>query len=135
MVRLNKTQLTHTQLTALYKQLDNALGKISSKETTNFLSELLGYEERIMLAKRLAVIVLLVEGKSLYQISELLKVSSATGDTIKRKLIRGDYNHILKILGKSKKDYFAILKVLDEILHLGGILPHYNGLDRYKYIK
>lgn len=85
-----------------------------------------------MLAKRLAVIILLVEGRSLYSVAKMLKVSPVTAKKIKRGLERGAYDHILKVLGKSKKDYFVILKTLDAVLSLGGILPHYNGLSRYQ---
>ena len=131
MVRLNKTQLTTDQFDALFTQLNEALGNLSTSNTNVFLSELLGKEERMMLAKRLAIIILLVEGKSLYKISDILKVSPTTAEKLKWKLEKGEFNHILIIMGKNKKEYFSILETLDSILHLGGILPHYNGIERY----
>lgn len=134
MVRLNKTGLSQKQLDVLFAQLNQTLGRLEPKQTSAFLSELLGSEERIMLAKRLAIIILLLEGKSLYNISHTLKVSPTTAEKVKFKLDSGHYKQILKTLGKNKTDYFAILEAIDDILHLGGILPHYNGLDRYRHL-
>lgn len=133
-MRVNKTQLSKRQEAALFKQFDDLLGSLSRQQTSAFVAELLGPEERLMLAKRLAIMLLLLGGTSLYKISELLKVSSATAEKVKRKLERGDYEHTIKLLGKNKTDYFKLLDALDAILHLGGALPHYNGLDRYRFL-
>ena len=130
MVRLNKNQLTSNQLNELFVQLNSAVGKLSGSDANLFLSDLLGDEERIMIAKRLGVIILLIEGYSLYKISKILKVSTATADKLNQDLKNKKLDNLVKILGKNKKDYFAILDTLDSILHLGGILPHYNGPDR-----
>jgi uncharacterized protein YerC len=132
MVRLNRNQLSDKQLVALFGQFILILNPKAPAETENILSEVLGYEEKIMISKRLVAIVLLIEGKSLYSVSNTLKISSATALTIKRKLDAGEYTAIIRRLGLSKKNYFAILDTIDSILHLGGILPHYNGLDRYR---
>src|SRR5690606_17399464 len=105
------------QLRSLFAQLHGALGKSGEAEVKDFLSELLGSEEQIMLAKRLAAIVLITEGYSFYKVSRLLKISSATADKIGFKLKRGDYDHILRVVGKSRKSYFDFLNTLDSILH------------------
>jgi len=132
MVRLNKTKLTEEQLNALFVQLSTTIGKLSKHEAEYFLSELLGTEERIMLAKRLAIIILLREGKTLYSISHILKVSATTAEKIKQGLDNGKYTHLVSSLQKRKRDYVAILDTLDSILHLGGVLPHRYGLERYR---
>ena len=134
MVRLNKHHLHEAQQQKLFTQLSTTLGKLSSDKTGLLLSELLGTEERIMLAKRLAALILLTENKSMYKTAKLLKLSPATTQKIKRQLEEGQYDQTISILGKNKKDYFVILETLDSILHLGGILPHYNGIDRYKHL-
>jgi uncharacterized protein YerC len=134
MVRLNRNKLSQDQLEGLFQQFNKTLGKLSDQKTGYFISELLGKEERIMLAKRLAIIILLLEKKSLYRIGDILKISPTTAEKIKYKLDTGEFENIIKILGKDKKEYLSILETLDSILHLGGILPHYNGLDRYKGI-
>jgi len=132
MVRLNKNHLTKKQLDSLFAQLGKSLGKLPAKETDSFLTELLGPEERVMLAKRLATIILLIEGKSLYSISRDLKISTATAEKIKSHLNDGGYEFIITSISKNQKVYISLLNTIDSILHLGGILPHYNGLDRYK---
>ena len=132
MVRLNKNELEAEQLEALSAQLYKSVGKLNMTNSRDFIRELLGYEERVMLAKRLAAIVLLLEGNSPYKVASLLKLSESTVATYAKRIEEGLYDDLIRILGKSKKDYFAFLDVLDSILHLGGILPHYNGLDRYR---
>jgi uncharacterized protein YerC len=132
MVRLNKTKLTRDQLEALFNQFSQTFIRLDADKTELVLSEILGPEEKIMLAKRLAIIVLLLEGKSLYQISELLKVSSATAKKMRRGLEKGNFKELVSVLGKNKSDYFKILNKLDKILHLGGVLPHYNGIRRHR---
>ncbi|MFT5849781.1 MAG: hypothetical protein ACI9H6_000600 [Patiriisocius sp.] len=132
MVRLNKNQLDVKQLNALFVQLSETFGKASVPDANYLLTELLGNEERIMLAKRLATVVLLLEGTSLYKTSRVLKISPATAQKIQRQINNNSFTYIVKALGKNKKDYFIILRTLDSILHLGGTLPHYNGMDRYK---
>ena len=69
-----------------------------------------------------------------FETAKLLKLSPATTQKIKRQLEEGQNDQTILILGKNKKDYFVILETLDSILHLGGILPHYNGIDRYKHL-
>lgn len=132
MVRLNKNELEADQLEALSAQLYKTIGKLNVANSREFIHELLGFEEQVMLAKRLAAIVLLLEGNSPYKIASLLQLSQSTVATYSKRIEEGLYDDLIRILGKSKKDYFAFLDVLDSILHLGGILPHYNGLDRYR---
>jgi uncharacterized protein YerC len=135
MVRLNKNLLTDQQFEQLFIQFIRIVDPKKSAPVGGVLREILGKEERIMIAKRLATIVLLLEGKSLYSIAHTLKISPTTAEKIKRHLDDGSYTTILSRLSKSKRNYFAILDTIDSILHLGGILPHYNGLDRYKNIR
>lgn len=132
MVRLNKTSLQASQIDKLLYQLAKVTSPKQPAQANAVLCEILGTEEQIMVAKRIAVIVLLSEGFSSYKISRILKLSETTIASIALKLTRGNYEAIQNSLGSSKKNYFAILEVLDSVLHLGGILPHYNGLDRYQ---
>lgn len=131
MVRLNSHELSSQQITSLYTQLNKILAPKSPNSTGKLLEELLGYEERVMVAKRIACIVLLTEGYSLYKTAQKLHISTATAEKISKRLNAGSYNTILQRLGASKKSYFSVLDTIDSILHLGGVLPHYNGLDRY----
>lgn len=136
MVRLNKNFLTDQQLDKLFSQFSKLLNYKDQDRVDDILGEILGPEERIMIAKRLAIIILLMEGKSLYSISRNLKISPATAQKIKFGVDTNRYQNILRKLGKSKTDYFAILDAIDSILHLGGILPHYgNNSEGWKMIE
>ncbi len=127
MVRLNRHELERKQLDGLLLELDKTISRIRPEQANSFLSELLGVEERIMIAKRLAIIILLKEGYSLYEIGHLLKVSPATARTLKLKLVNGELEQVVKVISKNKKTYLAVLETLYSILHLGGMLPHYGA--------
>lgn len=135
MVHLNRNTLSEQQLNNLYLQFSSTVAPHNHQHAERILTELLGQEERVMIAKRLAVAVLLVEGTSKYKISRVLKLSESTIEKIAQKLKQGRFDYTLNKVSKTKKDYFAFLSTLDSILHLGGILPHYNGLDRYKHLR
>ncbi len=132
MVRINRNELSKKDLDALLHQFDTLLGKLDKNKTKIFLSELLGREERVMLAKRLATVVLLAEGCSEYRVSRILKLSPTTTGKIANLIACGSYAGTLSILKKNKKSYVSILETIDSILHLGGFLPHRVGLDRYR---
>lgn len=134
MVRLNKNKLTQAQLEKLFSQFSNVVAPHDQQHADCVLTELLGKEERIMVAKRLAAAILLVEGLSMYKISQVLKLSQSTVGHIASKISSGQFDHTLSQISKTKEDYFSLLTLLDSILHLGGALPHYNGLDRYKFL-
>lgn len=86
-----------------------------------------------MLAKRLAIIVMLNEGCSIYRISDTLKVSSSTADRINDNLEKGSYNKILDLFKKNRSNYLAFLGVIESILTVGGLMPSKAGLDRYRH--
>ncbi len=132
MVRLNKNHLTDKQFDLLFHQLEKLIDPKQTQKGGAVIRELLGHEERIMVSKRLATIILLNEGYSLYKISSVLKISPATAKIIKDAFDSGAYLTILTKLNYSKLDYTAILKTIDSILHLGGLMPHRNGLERYR---
>lgn len=134
MVRLNKNVLSKKQLDDLFQQFSSAISPDSPRHVDNVLTELLGSEERIMLAKRLAAVVLLVEGTSMYKTGKLLKLSQSTVEQLSRKLKKGHFDYTLDRISQTNKSYFAFLETLDSVLSLGGILPHYNGLGRYKHL-
>lgn len=132
MVRINQNELPKENLNALLQQFDALLAKLDKTATEIFLDEILGREERIMLAKRLATIILLSEGYSEYRVSRILRLSPTTTGKVASAMARGSYTGTLTILKKNKKNYLSLLKSIDAILHLGGILPHRIGLDRYR---
>jgi uncharacterized protein YerC len=134
MVHINRNELPKKDLEALFSQFDTLLNKLDRGATSSLLNELLGREERITLAKRLAVVILLHEGTSEYKTAKVLKLSPTTTGRIAEDVKRGTYKKTIALLCKNKRNYLAILDTIDSILHLGGTLPHYHGLERYRHL-
>lgn len=134
MVNLNRHPLSEEDQGDLLYQFDTVISKLDLDASSLFLNELLGKEERLTIAKRLAAIVLIHEGYSEYKAALVLKLSPTTTGIIASKIESGGYDGIISLLKKKKKNYLELLDTLDSILHLGGILPHRIGLDRYRHL-
>lgn len=126
MVRLNKTSLNNTQLEKLFRQFSATLGNASESQVDQLISGLLGYEEKIMIAKRLGAILLLEQGCRPYTISQILKMSPTTVGKIQTELLAGNYESSLQVIKKDSRSYQKILLTLDSVLTAGGIMPHYG---------
>jgi uncharacterized protein YerC len=132
MVRMNKNTLPDAKVRQLDKQLTRILGEMEQARISGFLEELLGPEERLMLAKRLAVLVMLKEGYSNFRIADTLKLSPTTITNIKTRQGQGSSIEGNRIRTNHTEAYIAILEIVDSLLTVGGIMPRRNGLDRYK---
>ncbi len=119
MPHISKQKLKPTHEKKLYMQLAKLIGKLDKDNVNLFLSELLGKEEKIMLAKRFAVIVMLIEKNSTYRIAQLLHMSPSTVERLKLKLNFGEYEYIEKLLKQNKKEYEDFWKTLEVILRAG----------------
>ncbi|PCI29755.1 hypothetical protein COB55_01620 [Candidatus Wolfebacteria bacterium] len=95
------------------------------------LGELLTPTEKVMLAKRLAIVVLLHKGVSTYQIENALKVSPSTTARIRLQVEVGFYNEISKYVSKkgSGKDF---LDILEKVIYAG--MPPRVGGNRWKWL-
>ncbi len=67
-------------------------------EMANTLSAALTETERLMLAKRVFIVFLLVHGETPYAIAEELKVSPSTVQRLEAGLEAGQFNHLLSYL-------------------------------------
>jgi len=134
MVNVSKKQLPEGRLEKVFSQVNKILGVLDAPQVDILLSELLGHEERIMIAKRLSALLMLSQGHSLYKTAEKLQISTSTAEKIYTQMKKGSFDGILALFYKKKKDneFVQLLDAVDSILHLGGILPHYNGPDRYR---
>ncbi len=119
MTHVSKHKLKPSHLKKLYKQFSKTLGQVNQLETGMFLDELLGEEEKIMLAKRFAVIVMLMEKNSIYRIAQLLHMSPSTIERLKLKYITGEYEFIEKLFKHNKKEYKEFWETLEIILRAG----------------
>lgn len=78
MARVSKQPLSPTEYRQLLDTLDIALEGLKKDEVRAFLFSLLGKDERVMVAKRFAAIILLKDGYRAKDIASSLKMTEAT---------------------------------------------------------
>lgn len=78
MARISKRRLDRKTYFQILDTLDLVLGKMKKNEVRAFLFSLLGKNERIMLSKRFAAILLLERGLSLMDVSSRLRLTKQT---------------------------------------------------------
>lgn len=112
----------------IYNRLVKTVGETSYGYAV--LSELLTPVEQIMLAKRLAAIIMISQGISSYKVRKILKLSSKTTAYIMHDIELGKYKQIGK-LAKNKKDKERFWAELEVIVRMG--MPE-MGKGRWKWI-
>lgn len=106
----------------------SSLSSLKKESAANFVDDLLSDAEKIMLAKRLSVALMLIKNYSSAEISDTLKVSPSTVNSVKRWLnVKGEgYRTILsKIVRSEEMEHF--FQNIDEILYKMGH-PKRTGL-------
>jgi len=131
MTNISKNSLSEKDLMGLYKQMDKFIAKLDTTSSGYFLSELLGKEERIMIAKRLAAVAMYAEGNTPYRVWQLLNVSPTTAERIHLDFDNGRYQHTVALMKKRKKDYEEFWETLEVILRAG--MPP-RGRGRWKSV-
>ncbi|MBP9715075.1 MAG: hypothetical protein KBD52_01115 [Candidatus Pacebacteria bacterium] len=91
-----------------------------NQNLVNVLNELLTRTEKVMLAKRMAIILLLDKDIPQSKIVDTLKVSFNTVAKIALAIENGKYKNILKTSHKEKID---LEKIVWNMLTVGGIMP------------
>ncbi len=132
MARVSKKKLDQKLAREIWQQLIGTVGRLSAVQAGPFLEGLLGENERIMLAKRLATVVLIHEGHSDYAVSKTLQMSSATVTKLRTAYRKGHYDSVISGLKKNKTDYLKFVDDLIDMIHLG--LPRYAGPNRWKFL-
>ena len=101
----------------------NAIASMkNSSEVRGFLNELLTPTERVMLAKRLAVILMLKKKYSFLMIRHILKVSPSTVARISLQYEKGAYSKLLIEIKKQNSFWSELSK----------IIPPRAGRNRFK---
>ena len=130
MPHISGKKLKKEVLNKLYNQFGKAFEKSArSSKSSLFLGDLLTHTEKIMLAKRFAVIYLLAQGVPTSYIAESLRMSYTTILKISLKYDIGKYSSLLKTIEKGKTD---IWKILEKIVRAG--LPPIAGRGRWKFL-
>jgi uncharacterized protein YerC len=117
-------------LQKLYNEFNSALEKSAKKSWVKlFLNDFLTKTEKIMLAKRFAVIFLLSNNLPPYYIADSLGMSPTTIFKMSLKYDIGKYSSILKAIATDNQD---IWKILEKIMRAG--LPPRVGRGRWKFL-
>lgn len=115
MPHVSNKKLDSKSLDKIYSQLVSVFDTAGRKYDSNILlKEFLTETEKIMFAKRLAILSMIDEGISKHYISEILLVSSSTVDRISLKYEQGKYPYLSKIIRKNKETIWQILQGIIE---------------------
>lgn len=106
----------------------------SKGEARILANELLSQTERVMLAKRLATVVLLVRGYSFTQIEEALGITRQTVSRIWKETKEGKYDKIMRYARDHTRHFRqeAFMDNLIRIIHFG--MPPRAGKGRWKFL-
>ena len=129
MPHISKNKLSERAYLEIYNQLFGILSVGNRRKTKSVLDNLFTKTERIMLAKRLAIILMSAHGESSYKIYETLKVSPSTVERIGLKVERGEYNSLLRYL-KTKGQY-NFWSIIEKIVFP---LPARVGENRWRHL-
>ncbi len=133
MPHISKRRLNKKVATELADQFLVFLSTAQTKEDARTLAqELLSQTERVMLAKRLAIVCLLVRGYTFEQIGDSLQVTPQTVTRLWRGLAEGKYQRIAEYaLRRPQKLHESFIDTFIRIIHIG--LPPRNGRNRHVY--
>lgn len=133
MPHVSKNKLDQKTLYQISERLFSAVKHLKHEsEVSQFFSDLLTKTERIMLAKRLAIVVMLESNYPFKVISRALKVSEATISNMRDRFDRGGDGYRL-VLGRFKREKFwkDFFKSIEKILQ-PDFLPPITGKGRWR---
>ena len=134
MPHVSSIELDPILLEKLFVKLIIILGEAQNKQNlSSVANELFTPTEKIMLAKRLAIILMLANATPQHRVVNILKVSPTTVAKTSLGIEIGKYKSILRI---SKKEKVNLEKLVWNILTVGGIMPPKIGRKYWtKYSK
>jgi len=119
MVRVSKKKLKRDALLRLHGRFASVIAEAQTKRAGHqLLEELLTPAEQIVLAKRLAIIFLLLEGISPYYAAAVLNVSTSTTQRIYAQQKAREYPYLTRVFTK-QKDRELFWNEMKEIIRLG----------------
>ncbi len=125
MPHVSKRKLDQDIFNKIFRKLIIVLEYAQNKKKfTSVLEEILTKTEKIMLAKRLAIVLLLFGNTPQHRIAAVLLVSPTTVSKIALQVETGKYNSIKSISIKEKTDLEQAIWLL---LSAGGIMPPKTG--------
>ncbi len=135
MPHISKKKIKKEVATELADQFLIFLSLARTKGEARILAnELLSQTERVMLAKRLASVVLLVRGYSFTQIEDALGISRQTAVRIWKDMKAGKYDEIARYARDHTRHFKkeAFVDELIRVIHFG--MPPRAGKGRWKFL-
>ncbi|MEK7114146.1 MAG: Trp family transcriptional regulator [Patescibacteria group bacterium] len=135
MTHVSRKRLKKEVATELADQFLTFLSLARTKTEARILAnELFSQTERVMLAKRLAIVVLLVRGYSFTQIEEALGVTRQTVIRVWKDMKTGKYDKIVRYAREYTKHFKkeGFMETLIRIIHVG--MPPRAGRGRWKFL-
>ena len=130
MPHVSKRKLDEEQVDDLFLQIVYVLERASNRGKLKWvLKQLLTPTEKVMFAKRLAVISMLSQNVPIFDIAENLSMSPSTIDIMSLKFESGRYSDVVKN-GLRNRDITDIIRMIETI---GGMMPP-RGKGRWKYL-
>ena len=117
MPHISKHAIAENVIRELEERIIAVISDTGSKTRNRIFKEILTKTERLMIAKRLAMIYLVQKGAATHTISEMLKVSPSTVARFENKLERNHFTHTASWV----KNHTAMNKVLKLILNMAAI--------------
>ena len=110
MPHISNRKIDDKSFNKIYDQLISVFDTSAKSLSSDvLLDEFLTKTEKIMFAKRLAILGMIDEGVSKYYIADILTVSSSTVDRLALKYEIGKFPHLLKIIKKNKETIWQSL--------------------------
>ena len=121
MANVGARKLDRDVVEVISRQLLESFAGSNRNFAKTVVLELLGEEERRMLAKRLAAVCMLIDEQSYYRIHQVLGMSTSTIKTLHKHLLAGNYAQLEKQLLHKKER--ANLRAQVGLLLRGGLPP------------
>ncbi|MFA6397227.1 MAG: hypothetical protein WDK96_00045 [Candidatus Paceibacterota bacterium] len=125
MPHISKNKISSKLYEKIFLKLISILEKAGNKNYLNLvIRELFTKTEKIMLAKRLAIILMISDNIPQHRVVEILKVSPSTVAKISLQVDVGKHKRLLEI---SKIEKIDLEKIVWKILTFNGVMPPKTG--------
>lgn len=130
MTRVSKRKMKDSDLRKIFDQFIEVVDLSKSKKDTRlFIKEFFSPTERIMFAKRLGVICMVMEKIPDRVIADTLSVSTSTIGRMIETIEKGGFKYLISVMKKNKE---SLLDIIEKIYF---ILPPKVGRKRYRFIR
>jgi uncharacterized protein YerC len=132
MTNVSKQQLTAEAQSQLQLQLARVFHGVTEDRSKKLFASLLTEAELLMLAKRLAIILLVHQKTPVVEIVRFVKVSDATVRALRTHYKEGKFQTLVQHCTSTSFDRVKFWQTFDFILR-GGLPP--RGRDRWRWLK